>query len=119
MDEKAPPDHLDCVVLTVLQVPQDPPEAPANPVLQDSQEVLELRETKVYKDPRDLLDYKDHEVNLASLVPQESLALKVPQVKMASLERKVDPESKETVVPQVSLVLVDLQDYQVALAHLE
>jgi len=116
---KVHPDLLDCVVLMVLQVPLVPLEALANQDPQASQVVLELRETKVYKDPRDLLDYKDHEVNLASLVPQESLDLKVLQVKMASLERKVDPASKETVVPQVSQVLVDLPDYQAVLACLE
>lgn len=116
---KVPPDLLDCVVLTELQVPLVHLEALVNQDLPASQVVLELRETKVYKDPKDPLGYKDHEVNLVGLVPQESLDLKVPQVKMASLERKVALESKETAVPQVSLVPVDLQDYQVVLAWLE
>jgi len=117
-DVKDPLDPLDCVVLMVLRVPQVPPEVQENQVLQVSQVVQELREIKVSRDLKDLLGFRDHEVNLESLVPLESQDPRVPQVKMASLEKKVHPVNREMVAPQVFLVPVDHQDYQVVLVWL-
>lgn len=81
----------------MMESPDRPvsPEASAKPVRQDSLVCLELKEIWDKLDPREVPDFRVHEVNLANLVKQDSRVRWDPRVAMASMVKRAAPDPLE------------------------